>query len=109
MLMSFILTFTSFCSDDSTNSDPASKSSAMRMRNLTRVTHLLIADIESGGRQYRQLFRQTLNIDYVELAFKEYENQLRLSAKSIIRLAIQTRQSILSRCYSIVIVIRNVE
>ena len=85
MLMTFILTFTYFCSDDSTNSDPASKSSAMRMRNLTRVTHLLIADIESGGRQYRQLFRQTLNIDYVELAFKEYENQLRLSAKSIIR------------------------
>ena len=55
------------------------------MRNLTRVTHLLIADIESGEKQYRQLFRQTLNIDYVELAFKEYENQLRQSAKNFVR------------------------
>jgi hypothetical protein len=56
------------------------------MRNLTRVTHLLIADIESGAGQYRKLFRSTLNIDYVELAFKEYENNLRMSAKNTIRL-----------------------
>jgi hypothetical protein len=55
------------------------------MRNLTRVTHLLIADIESGAGQYRKLFRSTLNIDYVELAFKEYENNLRMSAKNTIR------------------------
>ena len=75
----------SISSDDSSNADPASKSSALRMRNLTRVTHLLIADIESGEKQYRQLFRQTLNIDYVELAFKEYENQLRQSAKNFVR------------------------
>ena len=46
---------------------------------------LQIADIESGAKQYRELFRQTLNIDYVELAFKEYENQLRQSARGLVR------------------------
>jgi hypothetical protein len=62
------------------------------MRNLTRVTHLLIADIESGAGQYRKLFRSTLNIDYVELAFKEYENNLRMSAKNTIRFRILWNQ-----------------
>jgi hypothetical protein len=50
-----------------------------------RVTHLLIADVDSGAKQYRQLLRQTLNIDYVELAFKEYETQLRQSSQNFIK------------------------
>jgi hypothetical protein len=49
------------------------------------VTHLLIADVDSGAKQYRQLLRQTLNIDYVELAFKEYETQLRQSSQNFIK------------------------
>jgi hypothetical protein len=44
-----------FCSDDSGNADQTSKSSAKRLRNLTRVTHLLIADVESGAKEYRQV------------------------------------------------------
>ena len=60
------------------------------MRNLTRLAHLLIADVESGAKQYRQLFKQTLNIDYVDLAFKEYETQLRQSSRSLIKLVIHT-------------------
>ena len=62
------------------------------MRNLTRLAHLLIADVESGAKQYRQLFKQTLNIDYVDLAFKEYETQLRQSSRSLIKLVKHTHK-----------------
>ena len=46
------------------------------MRNLTKLTNLIIADIKTSMTTYRDLFRETLNVDYVELACKEYEKHL---------------------------------
>ena len=54
------------------------------MRNLTKLTNLLIADIKTSMATYQDLFRETLNIDYVELACKEYEKHLGPLAKSIV-------------------------
>ena len=41
-----------------------------RMRNLTRITHLLVADMEEGRRLYQQVFWENLNISYLELAYR---------------------------------------
>ena len=54
------------------------------MRNLTKLTNLLVADLKTSQETYRELFRETLNIDYVELAAKEYERQLGPMAKTIV-------------------------
>ena len=50
------------------------------MRNLTKLTNLLIADLKT----LRDLFRETLNVDYVELACKEYEKHLGILAKNLV-------------------------
>ena len=54
------------------------------MRNLTKLTNLLIADIKTSIATYQDLFRETLNVDYVELACKEYEKHLGPLAKNIV-------------------------
>ena len=54
------------------------------MRNLTKLTNLIIADIKTSMNTYRDLFRETLNVDYVELACKEYEKYLGPLAKSLV-------------------------
>ena len=54
------------------------------MRNLTKLTNLLIADLKTSITTYRDLFRETLNVDYVELACKEYEKHLGILAKNLV-------------------------
>jgi hypothetical protein len=43
-----------------------------RLRNVTLVTHLLIADVNSCRKQFGDMVLETLNIDYVQLTFREY-------------------------------------
>ena len=57
---------------------------ASQIRKLTKLTHLMTSDIKASIKQYRELFRETLNIDYVELAFKEFENNLCLVSKDLV-------------------------
>ena len=54
------------------------------MRNLTRITHLLVADLEEGKRLYQDTFRKSLNINYLELAFNEFDANIRSITKEII-------------------------
>ena len=56
--------------------DPTDRALSRKMRNLTKLTNLLIADIKTSIATYQDLFRETLNVDYVELACKEYEKHL---------------------------------
>ena len=46
------------------------KSQSGKMKNLTRITHLLMADIEEVRNQYQSMFWTHLNIDYVQMAYK---------------------------------------
>ena len=39
----------------------------VRLKKLARLSHLLVADIKSSRENFRQMFRDTLNIDYVEV------------------------------------------
>ena len=55
-----------------------------RMRNLTRITHLLVADLEEGKRLYQDTFRKSLNINYLELAFNEFDANIKSITKEII-------------------------
>ena len=55
-----------------------------RMRNLTRITHLLVADLEEGKRLYQDTFRKSLNINYLELAFNEFDANITSITKEII-------------------------
>ena len=60
------------------------KTSQGKMKNLTRITHLLVADIKEGEKMYQALFRETLNIDYVELTYREYDQSLTVITKTLI-------------------------
>ena len=44
----------------------------------------MTSDIQASIKQYKELFRETLNINYVELAFKEFENNLCLVSKDLV-------------------------
>ena len=55
-----------------------------KMKNLTRITHLLMADIEEGKQQYQAMFWNHLNIDYIEIAYKEFDQNLTMITKSLI-------------------------
>ena len=44
----------------------------------------MTSDIKASIKQYKELFRETLNINYVELAFKEFENNLCLVSKDLV-------------------------
>ena len=57
---------------------------ASQIRKLTKLAHLLTSDIKASIKQYKDLFRETLNIDYVELAFKEFENNLCMISKDVV-------------------------
>ena len=57
---------------------------ASKIRKLTKLTHLMTSDIKASIQQYKELFRESLNIDYVELAFKEFENNLCLVSKDLV-------------------------
>ena len=63
--------------------DPTDRALSRKMRNLTKLTNLLIADIKTSIATYQDLFRETLNVDYVELACKEYEKHLGMLEKYI--------------------------
>ena len=39
----------------------------IRLKKLARLTQLLVADIKSSKEHFRQMFRDSLNIDYVEV------------------------------------------
>jgi hypothetical protein len=55
---------------------------------LTRLTQLLVADLSACKERFAKMFRETLNIDYAELAFKEYERLLRPVTEKCVREAI---------------------
>lgn len=63
-------------SEENLRVDPTDRALSRKMRNLTKLTNLLIADIKTSVQTYRDLFRETLNVDYVELSCKEYEKHL---------------------------------
>ena len=44
----------------------------------------MTSDIKASIKQYKELFRETLNINYVELTFKEFENNLCLVSKDLV-------------------------
>ena len=60
------------------------KSQRGKMKNLTKITHLLMADIEEGKKQYQSTFWEHLNIDYIEIVYKEFDQNLTLITKSLI-------------------------
>ena len=64
--------------------DPTDRALSRKMRNLTKLTNLLIADIKTSIATYQDLFRETLNVDYVELACKEYEKHLGMYACTVL-------------------------
>ena len=64
--------------------DPTDRALSRKLRNLTKLTNLLIADLKTSITTYRDLFRETLNVDYVELACKEYEKHLGILAKNLV-------------------------
>ena len=55
-----------------------------RMRNLTRLTHLLVADLEESRRLYEKTFKESLNISYLEIAYREFDCNLTSIAKDVI-------------------------
>ena len=69
---------------DHRRADPTDRALSRKMRNLTKLTNLLIADIKTSVDTYRDLFRETLNVDYVELACKEYQKHLTPLAKNLV-------------------------
>ena len=71
------------------------KSQNGRMANLTRMTHLLMADIEEGRAQYQAMFWENLNIDYVEIAYREFDQNLSLITKAVIDKACDDMKPIL--------------
>lgn len=71
------------------------KSENGRMKNLTRMTHLLVADIEEGREQYQTMFWEHLNIDYVEIAYREFDQNLTLITKAVIDKACDEMKPIL--------------
>jgi BAI1-associated protein 3 len=52
--------------------------------NLTKLTHLLIADLASCRQRYAVMFSETLNIDYVGVAKREYEGALAPEAQKAV-------------------------
>ena len=44
----------------------------------------MASDIRASLKQYKELFRETLNIDYVELATKEFENKICIVSKDLV-------------------------
>lgn len=71
------------------------KSQNGRMKNLTRITHLLMADIEEGRKHYQNMFWENLNIDYVEIAYREFDQNLTLITKALIDKACEDMKPIL--------------
>ena len=57
----------SSCGSDQDREVDQDTARMIRLKKLTRLTHLLVADIRSSSQQFRQIFRDSLNIDYVEL------------------------------------------
>ena len=57
---------------------------ASQIRKVTKLAHLMTSDIKASIKQYKELFRETLNINYVELTFKEFENNLCLVSKDLV-------------------------
>ena len=79
-----IIATTNYNSREFQRADPTDRALSRKMRNLTKLTNLLIADIKTSIATYQDLFRETLNVDYVELACKEYEKHLGPLAKNIV-------------------------
>lgn len=55
-----------------------------QMRKLTRIAHMLIADVTSSKDRYGGLFRETLNVDYVEICYREFESSLAKVSKPFV-------------------------
>ena len=66
-----------------------------RMKNLTRISHLLMADMEEGKKQYQAMFWENLNVDYVEIAYREYDQNLTLITRDLIDKACDDMKPIL--------------
>ena len=55
-----------------------------KMKNLTRITQLLMADLEEGRQKYQTMFWKHLNIDYIGIVYREFDQNLTLITKSLI-------------------------
>ena len=55
-----------------------------KMKNLTRITQLLMADLEEGRQKYQSMFWKHLNIDYIGIVYREFDQNLTLITKSLI-------------------------
>lgn len=55
-----------------------------RMSRLTRLTHLLIADVRSSQRDYGAFFHESLSIQYAEITFRGLEVLLSAKAKPLV-------------------------
>ena len=54
------------------------------MINLTRITYLLMADIQQSQELYQNIFWTHLNVDYMEIAYREFDQNLTLITKKVI-------------------------
>ena len=54
-----------------------------------------MADIEEGRAQYQAMFWENLNIDYVEIAYREFDQNLTLITKAVIDKACDEMKPIL--------------
>ena len=54
------------------------------MRNLTKITYLLMADIQESKELYQNVFWTHLNVDYMEIAYREFDQNLTLITKRVI-------------------------
>ena len=64
-------------------------SDLIRLKKMTRMAHLLVADVKASAQQYRDIFRETLNIDYVELIVKVFQAKLSKAAKPVVEATCQ--------------------
>merc|ERR1719481_1732785 len=54
------------------------------MKNLTKITQLLVADMQDSRKSYESMFKEHLNISYSELSYKEFDRSLTLITKGLI-------------------------
>ena len=65
------------------------------MRNLTKITYLLMADIQESKELYQSVFWTHLNVNYMEIAYREFDQNLTLITKRVIDQACDDMKPIL--------------
>ena len=50
---------------------------ALKLKNLTTLVRLLLSDLKEGCAKSDALFRQELNVNYIQKAYEIYEEKVR--------------------------------